>query len=288
MRAFFAAIIAAFALIATPAAAQSDTIDFGFAPPIGSTLSYEIVRASALGERRAGMRFVRDYRFERDSGGYLLWVELRSAEPLDAGDNAGLMEAIAAPMIGVRYAIEIGPNGTPGAIRDQRGVWQRVLEGVALIGGYYAGNDDFSDAEREQMAAIIAEMQNKGEAGQRETLLVVVRDMLALAGQSVRAEIAGDIEAGPMPVAAAMTARIVSDDLARVELDASSPGTDGTGVRESVVYRAAPSSGLVHRMERTRIIASEDGAAEDAYRETHSLRLLHEMRDTAAVADGVQ
>jgi hypothetical protein len=91
-----------------------------------------------------------------------------------------------------------------------------------------------------------------------------------------------------MPVTGATTARIVSEDMALVELDASWPEVDGTGVQERVAYRAAPPSGLVHAMERTRVIASEDVAPEDAYRETHSLRLLRETRDTAPVADAAE
>jgi hypothetical protein len=278
--AFPAFLACLFAVTAAPASVQPGpgAIDFGFAPPIGTILRYEIVRTSEIAGRTRGGRLVRDYRFDRNGSGYLLWVELRSVESVGDESSARLIEAATSPMIGVRYAIEIGADGEPGAIREQAAVWQHVLEGIAHIEADYAVRTDITDVEREQMAQIVAHMRTRSTDGQREDLLVVARDLLVMASRSIApGESAYSETSGPFPFAGTMTASLAPVDVALVTIDATAPGEGETLLHETTRDRAAPSSGLVHVMERTRRIGPENGPAEADLVTTQSLRLLEEL-----------
>lgn len=291
-RPIYLAVVAA--LLPAPVSAQSlpdvaranmeiRMIDFGFAPPIGTVLRYEQVRTSALDGQPTGAKLVYDYRFERRDGGYLVWVELTEIEGLGEEQRARLAETVAAPMLNMRYAIELSPDGEALAIRDEEAVWAATLRGFAHIEAEMRSRPGISEDERTQMLNMLAAIRAQDGDMRRHGMLIVIADMMTLAGRSIAVgenphdgAIASPL-GGTVPLNGVMSAELTGEDMARVELAGTAMTAERFTINEQVQYRAAPSSGLVHRMHRTRAVEVPMGSQTPSYSETISIRLIEEI-----------
>lgn len=260
-----------------------DSIVFGFAPPIGSTLRYEHVRTSTLNGATTGARLTYDYRFERSGEGYLLWVELVAVEGLGDEHRARLAETVAAPMLDIAYAIELAANGAPLAIQDEERVWEHTLQGIAIIEADMRARTNIGEEERTQMLALLAATRDQTEDARRNGMLIVVSDLLALAGRAIVSdEHPVDIEiasplGGTTMLSGTMAAHIVANDLASIETEGQTETADGLILRDRSSYHGAPSSGLVHRMERIRVFEQSDAPNTASYQEHITVRLIEEI-----------
>lgn len=269
----FRALIVLLLAIAAPAHAQEaeppappQNIDFAFAPPIGETLRYDIVRTMSVGDRGTSMRYVRDYRFERRDSGYRLWVELISARADAEDPAAAITEAAAAPMVNFRYAIDLAANGEPVSIPGQPEVWGRLIQGIAVIQDDLRRRDGLASEMQAAMIAMLDRFAAMDEDGQRAQLLHVADDLLAHAAHSQPIGVTPYRAAFPLPMsdpmamAGTISAQIASDDMATVTIEAR--GTSGDlATRERARYRVAPSSGLTHMLERERRTSATASAA---------------------------
>lgn len=288
------ALVAGIALLAGAAPAQpvADTataeaevqaIEFSFAPPIGTTLRYEQVRAGLEDGRPSGARLFYDYSFERREGGYLVWVELTGIEGLGDEQRARLAETVAAPMLNIRYAIELSPDGDPLAIRGEEAVWAATLDGFALIEAEMRSRSGISEEERAQMLGILAAIRDQDGALRRNGMLIVIDDVISLAGRTIaigenpHQDVIASPLGGTVPFAGTISAELVAEDMAEVEIAGIANTAGQFAIRERVQYRAAPSSGLVHRMERSRAFEAPGGAETQPYRETVTIRLIEEI-----------
>jgi hypothetical protein len=292
IRPFLLAVVAA--LIPAPVSAQSlpdaarvdmetQTIDFGFAPPIGTVLRYEQIRTSALDGQPTGAKLVYDYRFERRDGGYLVWVELTEIEGLGEERRARLAETVAAPMLNMRYAIELSPDGEALSIRDEEAVWAATLRGFAHIEAEMRSRPGIGEDERTQMLDMLAAIQAQDGEVRRHGMLIVIADMMTLAGRSVAVgenphdgAVASPL-GGTAPLNGVMFAELAGEDMARVELSGTAMTAERFTIHEQVQYRAAPSSGLVHRMDRSRSVEAPTDSQTRSYSETVSIRLIEQI-----------
>jgi len=282
------------ALIAVPASAeplptaarsesQTHSIDFAFAPPIGSVLRYEQTRTSTLDERTTGAKLTYDYRFERREGGYLVWVELTEIEGLGAEQRARLAETVAAPMLDIRYAIELSPNGEPLSIRNEEAVWAATLDGFALIEAEMRSRPDIGEDERTQMLNLLAAMQVQEGAARRQGMLIVIADILTLSGRSIAMgdnPHSGDIASplgGTVRLDGMISAELTGEDIGLVEITGTANTAEQFAVSERLLYRAAPSSGLVHQMDRSRAFEAPADSGAPSYSETVAIRLIEEI-----------
>lgn len=259
--ALFAAPVSAQPVSVPPlSVTETRSIDFAFAPPIGSVLRYEHIRTSAVDGQSTGAKLVYDYRFERREGGYLAWVELTENEGLGDEQPARFAEAIAAPMLNIQYAIELSPDGEPLSIRNEDAVWTATLNGFALIEAEMRARPDIGEDERTQMLNLLATIQAQEGDIRRHGMMIVIADMMTLAGRTVTigeyphtGEIASPL-GGTGRLNGLISAELISEDMARVEVAGTANTAEQFTIREQVQYRAAPSSGLVHHMDRFREI----------------------------------
>lgn len=272
--------------------AEMPAIEFAFAPPIGTILRYEQVRAGLVDGRPSGARLLYDYAFERRDGGYLVWVELTGIEGLGDERRARLAETVAAPMLNIRYAIELSADGDPLAIRGEEAVWAATLDGFALIEAEMRSRADIGEEERAQMLEILAGLRQQDGALRRSGMLIVIEDMISLAGRTIAIGenphddgIASPL-GGTIPFAGTISAELVADDMAEVEITGIANAAAQFAIRERVRYRAAPSSGLVHRMERSRAFEAPAEGETPAYRETVTIRLIEEIPARDRVGTG--
>lgn len=296
------ALAAALLLCAQPGLAQADgaaapgeaaTVDFSFAPPIGTVLRYEQVRSATIDGRTTGARLVHDYRFERHGGRFIVWVELTGIEGLGDDRGARLAETVAAPMRHVRYAVELSAEGEPLAIRDEARVWAHMLDGIARIESEMRARAGIDETERAAMLRLLEAERNRDGAARRAALLTATADMMALAGRRLArgetphtAETASPL-GGSVDLAGTMRVTVPADDIAMVEIASGTDIAGGFAIRERTRYRAAPSSGLVHRMDRTRDFTAPEGSGAPSHSETVSIRLLTEIApDNPAPAGG--
>lgn len=277
--ALIAALLAAVAApvaadpVAGPPADAPPTMQFAFAPPIGTTLRYEVERAMALGPRRVVTRLVRDYRFERSDEGYRLWIELASVAA-DAEDRAGAraIEASAAPLLGVPYAVAISPAGEPLRVVDQADIWSRVIEGQRSIRAGIEADAALDPEARAGMLAMVDAVVALDPAGQRRMLIEPAEQLLAFAGRSVSSGVQRD--GGTVALAAS------GDDLASITIrseravDAGAAAPVAMTVAETASHLVAPSSGLVHALRRERRIGAAGAPAAEQQVETLDLRWL--------------
>lgn len=266
-----------------PAEAETRSIDFAFAPPIGSVLRYEHIRTSAVDGRSTGAKLVYDYRFERREGGYLVWVELTEIEGLGDEQRARLAEAVAAPMLNIHYAIELSPDGEPLSIRNEDAVWTATLNGFAIIEAEMRARPDIGEDERTQMLNLLAAIQEQEGDIRRHGMMIVIADMMTLAGRTVTIgdnPYIGEIESplgGTGRLNGVIVARLASQDMAQVEIAGTANTAEQFTIREQVQYRAAVSSGLVHHMDRLREIEAPADSETPSYRETVTIRLIEEI-----------
>ncbi|RED16104.1 hypothetical protein [Parasphingopyxis lamellibrachiae] len=268
---------------ASSAEAEMQVIEFAFAPPIGTILRYEQVRAGLVDGRPSGARLFYDYSFERREGGYLVWVELTGIEGLGNEQRARLAETVAAPMLNIRYAIELSPDGGPLAIRSEEAVWAATLDGFALIESEMRSRTGIGEEERAQMLGILAAIREQDGALRRNGMLIVIDDLISLAGRTIAIgenphedDIASPL-GGTVPFTGTISAGLVAEDMAEIEIAGIANTAGQFAIREQVQYRAAPSSGLVHRMERSRAFEARGGAETQPYRETVTIRLIEEI-----------
>ncbi len=287
----FCGLTALAAIAGSPAHSRSvgdeaaTEIAFGFAPPLGRTLRYEITESVARGDAARGVRFIRDYRFERDTNGYRLWVELQSAVSDDDGPAGRFLEAVAAPMIGVRYAIGLSADGEPRAIDDQARLWTHIAEGVAVIRADGEIREDLTPELRTAFLAMLDSYAAADETTRRDNLLIGTSDILAFAGRSLPPvagyEIPVDIAGSdPVTLRGTIAASKSADDSVSISVVAEGIGHDDPvdesrfRIGERIQYRVAPSSGLLHEMRRERRFGTDGAAAGDSRVEITTIRLV--------------
>ncbi len=261
---------------------DDERIAFDFAPPIGTTLRYEITRMTQTGRGDIGARLVRDYRFERDplGSGYLLWVELQSATALGDPEHAASLERLARPMVGVDYAVRIAADGTPIGLVDGEAALARIEQGHALLAEMQRGDD--SEAGR-QLSEYRDARQTLSTATREAELLSAIRDILALAKREVRKGEApfyaahSSSETGDFPVSGTIRSETVGRDLGTVRINSRGRASANLLIDESVSYRGSLSTGLVRVMERERVTTDSSAGDATGLVEHHRIHLLREM-----------
>lgn len=296
MIAQLALFLVAMAVSATPVQAQTSgiveasAIEMNFAPPIGTVLRYEELRTSEREGQLYGARLTHDFSFERIEDGYLVWAELVDIEGLGDERSARMVEAIAEPMLNLRYAIALSAYGEPVAVRDEERIWRQMLAGMDRIDAATRERTDINERERVQLLGLISALRTQDTEDRQTSHLLVISEILALADRTVEVgehPHSGELAIAGMPRLEAngtIAAGFAGEDMAHVDTETAAIVPDHYAIREQLRYSAAPSSGLVHHMERIRHFDAQSEAAH-SYVDRVEIRLLGEAEAAENAAD---
>lgn len=261
-------------------------IAIGFAPPPGTTLSYEIDQRTQRGERVRHGRLVRDYRFERHGDGYRAWAELRSVASDSPEPERSFIEAAGRPLVGIRYALLLDAAGAPLGIENQGQVWAAILDGLALIRGHYENDAGLAEPMRRAMIGMVDTLARYDEAAQGELLLREFGEPLAFANRRIaRAPLAYAAElpapwGGTIPIAGTMRIERSGDREVAVLIEAEGAaeadletGHAEIAISETARYRIDRATGLLIEMRRERRTGAPGAPESEALVERESLRL---------------